>query len=231
MARILFISDIHGNFDALKSITEEVSYEEAFCLGDLVDYGPEPSECIDWIRRNGVATVRGNHDNAVAYEVDCGCGYTYKHLSIATREYTWASIGGEDISFLKGLPLFIEKEIDGIKLVLAHGSPKSFFDYIYPDTPIDRIEELTAGISCDYLAVGHTHMPMQIASGGLKIINPGSVGQPRDGDIRASCLLLDTTTEEVKVIRVAYDVEAVRKKIRKAMPHAEELESILMRGY
>jgi predicted phosphodiesterase len=92
MARILFISDLHANREALDSVLENVGYDEVFCLGDFVDYGPEPAECIDWARRNGIVTVIGNHDNAVAFKVDCGCGYAYKHLSVATREYTWASI-------------------------------------------------------------------------------------------------------------------------------------------
>jgi protein phosphatase len=231
MAHLLFISDLHGNFDALNAVVAGVSYDTIFCLGDLVDYGPEPAECIDWARQNNVATVRGNHDNAVAYRVDCGCGYTYKHLSLATREYTWASLGDNDISFLKGLPLLIEKEINGVKLILAHGSPASFFDYMYPDTPEERLEEMAGDISCDYLCVGHTHKPATFHFKGMTILNPGSVGQPRDGDSRASCLILDTVTGETRVVRVMYDIEATCKKIRKAMPHASELEYILRRGY
>ncbi|BAI61950.1 putative phosphoesterase [Methanocella paludicola SANAE] len=231
MTQVLFISDIHGNFEALKAVNDEVPYDIVFCLGDIVDYGPEPAECIDWLRKNNVATIRGNHDNAVAYRVDCGCGYVYKHLSEATREYTWASIDDNDISFLKGLPLLLEKEVDGVKLVLAHGSPGSFFDYMYPDTPAERLAELTGAISCDYLAVGHTHKPMIVSLPDKTILNPGSVGQPRDGDSRASCLSLDTATGDARIIRVQYDIDSVCDKIRKVMPHASELERILRRGY
>lgn len=231
MTRILFISDLHGNYDALKAVLEEVRYDEALCLGDLVDYGPEPAECIDYVRRNGIATVRGNHDNAVAYKVDCGCSYVYKHLSIATREYTWASISDNDISFLKGLPLLIKKEIGGIKLALTHGSPESFFDYIYPNTPDERLEKLVEGLSCDYLAVGHTHKPCILKTGRVTIINPGSVGQPRDGDTRSSCMTLDTTIGEARIIRIAYDIDATCRKIKSGMPFAAELIDILKRGY
>jgi putative phosphoesterase len=231
MTRILLISDIHGNHDALKAVLSEVRYDEAFCLGDLVDYGPEPAECIDWVRRNGIATIRGNHDNAVAYKVDCGCGYVYKHLSEATREYTWASIGDSDMKFLAGLPLLADKDADGIKMTLAHGSPKSFFDYIYPDTPAGRLDELTEGPGCEFLAVGHTHKPCILLAKNTTILNPGSVGQPRDGDTRASCMVLDTDTKKAEIVRINYDLEAVCEKIRAKMPHAHELEAILKRGY
>lgn len=231
MARILFISDIHGNLDALKAVVGGIRYDEAVCLGDLVDYGPEPAECIDWVRRNCTVTVRGNHDNAVALKVDCGCSYVYKHLSVATREYTWVSISDDDMAFLRGLPMLVEKEVDGVRLTLTHGSPKSFFDYIYPDTPAARLEELTEGIRGDYLAVGHTHKPCILRAKGMTIINPGSVGQPRDGDTRASCLLLDTSAREAGIVRFAYDIDGVCKKIRAKMPVADELEAILKRGH
>lgn len=231
MARILIISDLHANREALDSVLEKVSYDGVLCLGDLVDYGPEPAECIDWARRNGIVTVRGNHDNAVAFKVDCGCGYAYKHLSVATREYTWASMGDRDIAYLAGLPTLVEKDVDGIKIMLAHGSPKSFFDYIYPDTPAGRLDELTEGVSCEYLAVGHTHKPAILKTRRMTILNPGSVGQPRDGDARASCMAFDTAAREARIIRVKYDLEAVCRKIRAKMPHAAELEAILRRGY
>ncbi len=231
MARVLLISDIHANLEALDSVLGNVRYDEVFCLGDLVDYGPDPAECIDRVRRNGIVTVRGNHDNAVALKVDCGCSYVYKHLSVATREYTWASIGDDDMAFLASLPPSVGKEVDGIKIMLTHGSPKSFFDYIFPDTPAGRLEELTEGVSSEYLAVGHTHKPAILRMRGVTILNPGSVGQPRDGDTRASCMVLDTATREARITRVKYDIDAVCEKIRARMPRAEELEAILRRGY
>jgi putative phosphoesterase len=125
----------------------------------------------------------------------------------------------------------VEKDVDGIKIMLAHGSPKSFFDYIYPDTPAGRLEELTEGVSCDYLAVGHTHKPAILKTRRMAILNPGSVGQPRDGDTRASCMVFDTATRDARIIKVKYDLEAVCRKIRIKMPHAAELEAILRRGY
>lgn len=229
--KLLLISDIHGNIEALDAILDNVRHDQAICMGDLVDYGPDPLAVIDWVRDNAVPTVRGNHDNAVALHVDCGCGYKYKHLSEATREYTWQKITGKDEDFLLSLPLTIDLDVGGIKIKAIHGSPKSFFDYLYPDTPPDQVESLTADISCEYLLAGHTHVPMVLKTSRLTLLNPGSAGQPRDGDWRASCMVFDTDTRKPEIVRLAYNVDNTCKKIRSSMPLADELEAILRRGY
>lgn len=231
MSRILLISDLHGNAEALKAVLEKVEYDSVLCMGDLVDYGPDPAECVEWIRGNNVPTVRGNHDNAVATHVDCGCGYKYKHLSEASRQYTWSSIGDRDMTFLKKLPMTIEITVDGMRLMLAHGSPDSFFDYIFPDTPQDQLESMTKNLDCEWLIVGHTHKPAILHTSRTTILNPGSVGQPRDGDPRASCMILDTLTKSASIIRVTYDIDATCKKIESRVPLANELIAILKRGF
>jgi protein phosphatase len=229
--KLLFISDLHANMEALNAVLETVKYDRIFCMGDLVDYGPDPLECIDWIRSNNVLTIRGNHDNAVAFHVDCGCGYVYKHLSESTREYTWSRISNKEENFLRDLPLKHELEADGYKLMLAHGSPASFFDYIYPDISMEKLEEYTSGVNADFLVVGHTHKPTILKASNTTILNPGSVGQPRDKDRRTSCMVFDTNGGTQEIIRLNYDVEATCRKIRSSMPHADELIAILKRGY
>ena len=102
---------------------------------------------IDWIRSNKIPTIRGNHDNAVALHVDCGCGYKYKHLSEATREYTWSQITEKEEAFLMSLPLSLDFTFDALKVRAIHGSPKSFFEYIYPDTPAEQVEQWLEGVS------------------------------------------------------------------------------------
>jgi protein phosphatase len=201
------------------------------CLGDLVDYGPDPLAVIDWIRDNRIPTIRGNHDNAVALHVDCGCGYKYKHLSVATREYTWSQITEKEEEFLLSLPVNLDFNFDGLKARAIHGSPESFFDYIYPDTPVEKVEQWLAGVSCDFLLAGHTHVPMIRKLSRLTMLNPGSVGQPRDGDWRASCMVFDTAAQKPEIVRLEYDIDRTCDKIRKSMSHAEELIAILKRGY
>jgi putative phosphoesterase len=229
--RLLLISDLHGNKEALDAILYSVRYDRIICLGDLVDYGPDPLAIIDWIRSNNVPAIKGNHDNAVASHVDCGCGYKYKHLSEATREYTWQTIMEKEEKFLAALPTSIDTDLGHLKIKAVHGSPKSFYDYIYPATPEDKLESMTEGVSCDYLLAGHTHIPMARKTGRFTILNPGSVGQPRDNDGRASCMVFDTTTLKPEIIRLNYDIEATSKKIKASMPHADELDAILKRGH
>jgi len=229
--RILLISDLHGNLEALNAVIENVQYDMVVCMGDLVDYGPDPGAIIDWVRKNDVPVIRGNHDNAVGFMVDCGCGYKYKHLSVATREYTWNVLSEADMDFLRGMPLTRDLDIGGLKLKMVHGSPQSFFDYLYPDIAPEKLAEYTAEISSDYLLTGHTHFTAILKSPTTTVLNPGSTGQPRDNDWRASCMVLDTTSRTPEIIRLEYDIDATCRKINDGMPHADELTAILRRGY
>jgi len=232
--RLLLIADIHANLEALQTVLE-VPHDRAICLGDIVDYGPDPERCIDLLRKKDIPTIRGNHDNAVAFKVDCQCGYKYRHLSVATREYTWEILDRSRIEYLQKLPLLIKEQLDGKRLYLTHASPRSMFEYIKPETPDEEIQKMIEGaaepVEAEFLAVGHSHIPMNRKLGNLTIINPGSVGQPRDGDTRACCAVFDTETGEIDFFRLEYDIEAVCAKIEERMPHAEELTAILRRGY
>lgn len=227
--KLLIISDIHGNKEALDAVMA-VPHDDVICLGDLVDYGPSPGECIDLLRQQGMPTIMGNHDNAVAFGMECGCGYEYKHLSMATREYTTGILNDMQMVFLRNLPMDLERTENGIKLYFTHGSPLSFYDYIKPDTPEEIIRELIKEVDADVLFIGHSHLPFIRTVGDMILVNPGSVGQPRDGDTRASCAVFDTATLQAEIVRTGYDMESVSYKIRKNMPHADELISILRRG-
>jgi putative phosphoesterase len=232
--RILLIADIHANYEALETVLE-IPHDRAICLGDIVDYGPDPDKCIDFLRIKRIPVVRGNHDNAVAFKVDCQCGYKYKHLSIATREYTWEILDRSRMEYLQNLPLLIQKEINGKKLYLTHASPRSMFEYIKPETSDEEIREMVneaiEPVESDFLVVGHSHIPMNRKLGNLTIINPGSVGQPRDGDPRANCAVFDTENGKAEHLRLDYDIDSVCTKIKERMPHADELIAILRRGY
>lgn len=232
--RILLIADIHGNYEALQTVLK-VPYDRVICLGDIVDYGPDPDKCIDILREKAIPTIRGNHDNAVAFKVDCQCGYKYKHLSIATRKYTWEILDNDRIEYMQKLPLQIKEEVDGKRLYLTHASPRSMFEYIKPETPDEEIrkmiDESTEPLEADFLVIGHSHIPMNRKLGNLTIINPGSVGQPRDGDSRTSCSIFDTKNGKIEQFRLEYDIDAVCTKIEERMPHADELIAILRRGY
>lgn len=227
--KLLVISDIHGNMQALDAVMS-IAHDEVICLGDIVDYGPSPGECIDLLDKQGIPTIMGNHDNAVAFRMECGCGYEYKHLSVSTREYTWNVLNERQLGFLKKLPFSLERVENGRKLYFTHGSPLSFYDYIKPDTPEEVIRGYINGLDADFIFVGHSHTPFVRKIGDVTLVNPGSVGQPKDEDNRASCAVFDTDTLRTEIIRVRYDMETVCDNIRKSMSHADELTSILERG-
>jgi putative phosphoesterase len=232
--KLLLIADIHANYEALQAVLE-IPHDRVICLGDIVDYGPDPEKCIDLLRERVIPTVRGNHDNAVAFRVDRQCGNRYRHLSLATREYTWKVLDRSKIEYLQKLPLLIKEEIEGAKLFLTHGSPRSMFEYIKPEIPEETIQnmikESMEPVEAEFLVVGHSHIPMNRKFGDLTIINPGSVGQPRDGDSRASCAVFDTEKRKTEFHRVKYDIEEVCVKIKDKMPNAQEMVDILKRGY
>lgn len=231
--KLLLISDIHGNFEALGAALS-LPHDAVICLGDVVDYGPDPSKCIDLLRAENILCVKGNHDNAVANGVDCGCGYTYKHLSVATREYTRSVLTDEQIMFLRSLPFSINDTIDGVNYLFTHGSPRSMYDYITVDMSDEEVISMfisDSAVPVDIMVVGHSHIQLDRVVGGIRIINPGSVGQRRDGLVGASCAILDTVDLSLKFFDLEYDVDAMVKKIRSSMKCSDELVAILKRGY
>lgn len=231
--KLLLISDIHGNLEALDAVLS-IPHDRAICLGDVVDYGPDPGGCIDRLRDEGIPCVLGNHDNAVARGMDCGCGYTYKHLSVATRKYTLDVLDDGQIEFLRGSPFSFKEYIDGIRFFFTHAGPLSTYDYIRPDTSDEAVMEMLGEVDAgfvDIMVAGHSHVQMDREVGGVRIVNPGSVGQRRDGGVGASCAVLDTPGSTVEFFDVDYDVRPVIGKIEERMPCSDELVTILRRGH
>ncbi|MFQ5456576.1 MAG: metallophosphoesterase family protein [Nitrospirota bacterium] len=230
--RLLILSDIHSNLSALKLIDDE-EYDYLICLGDLVDYGPFPKEVIDIIRSRAYKSVRGNHDNALGYGQDCGCSYRFKHLSIATREYQKPLLNKEDIDYLRGLPLRENFELMGYRFFIAHASPKGdLFTYLRPDTDDEIWKREIEGIDADFIFVGHTHVPLIKYIDGKKIVNPGSLGQPRDKSARSSYAIWEDG--EVYLRRRAYNIDSTIEALESTELSEEvvsELSSILVRAY
>jgi len=225
--KIFIISDIHANSYALESaLNRDSNYDYLIFVGDSVDYGPNPREVVDWLKNNADVLVMGNHDNAVAWNMDCGCGEKTHELSVYTREEISLKLLDEDqIKFLRELPLKRMIEVDGVKFYIVHGSPRNpLYDYVYPSLPNNELtrllfEKTSVGdlrkINVDFLILGHTHIPMIKVVNETRIINPGSVGQPRDGIPRASFGILDTETKEFKIIRVKYSLEKAISDVKK----------------
>lgn len=231
--RILVISDIHANWPALQAIIDAEPYDCLMVGGDLVSYGPHPSEVVDFIRSHATMCVRGNHDEALAHDVDCRCAPASKPLAEATRAVHRSMLSHSQVRYLGSIPLTGELRVDDKTLFSVHASPQEHL-YRYtltPDLPEARLQAEITGVVGDLILLGHTHFPMIRRIGGQIVINPGSVGQPRDGDPRASYAVIVDGVHELR--RAAYDIERTVRDLRAislAPAIANELTSILRNG-
>jgi putative phosphoesterase len=209
--RILLVADIHANWPALQAINEPD--DVCLCLGDLVDYALDPVPCIDWVRRRAHHTVRGNHDHGVAQNVAVNGRSGFKYLSGITRVLTRERLAAPDIHFLGSLPVSSMVTLDDTRFLLVHATPRDPLDeYAHPD--LDFWTRRLQNVDADVICVGHTHQPYVLQVGEKLVINPGSVGQPRDGDPRAAYAVIEDNRVELK--RIAYPVEETIRTIQES---------------
>ena len=211
--RIGVISDIHSNYDALQAVLSAMGDHEALvCLGDLVGYGAQPNEVVSEIRSlRPKAIVMGNHDCAVSTGETSG----FVPHAVQAVEWTRKNISTENLSYIASLRTKVTCTIDGAKVALAHGSPRDpLNEYIYPDAAEFILRSLVEDSGGTILLLGHTHVPFVRKFDSMLLGNPGGVGQPRDGDARASYAILEPFAEpEFQIHRVVYNVDAAARKI------------------
>jgi putative phosphoesterase len=207
--KILILADIHANWPALAAIRER--FDACLFLGDLVDYATDPVPCIDWVSAQGAISVRGNHDHAVAQQVSVSKGGGFRALAAATRPVHWKVLDPPRIKYLARLPVTRQVQLDGKSFYLVHATPRDPLDeYLVNDR--EAWKARLGSINADYVCVGHSHVPFHIDFGRLQLINPGSVGQPRDGDPRCSYAVLENGRLEFR--RVEYDIDATLRQMR-----------------
>jgi predicted phosphodiesterase len=229
--RILIVSDIHANLIALERVIAHAGpFDRVWCLGDVVGYGPEPNACIEKLRSFDLLCLAGNHDWAVLDKLDLEeFNPDARRAAIWTRE----QLSVRNLDWLHALPERVPTQLG--KFTLIHGSPRyPIWEYVL--TPA------VARLNFDHFdtpicLVGHTHVPvvyryfanerrataeplienapLAIANGRM-MINPGSVGQPRDGDPRSAYAMLDTDAQTLTPYRVEYDIAATQKKMEQA---------------
>lgn len=216
MMNVLVFSDIHGNLEALNAMLSEVKFDKAVFLGDIVDYGPDPGETLDIVFKEADYIVQGNHDYAAGTGEDCNCAPAMHDLSVLTRnEITTKMLGKNDLMKLAELNRKIEFEIDGKKFFTVHASPNDpLFGYMF-STEAEMAWKKQELKKYDYIMVGHTHFPMFYRS---RIINPGSCGQPRDGNWKPMYAMLDTDSGELTFKRFSYDNEKMLSKLESRLP-------------
>ena len=207
--RVLLVSDIHSNWPALQAVREP--YDVCLFLGDLVDYGLEPSPCIDWVRRHATHSVRGNHDHGAAQGVVISGATGFRYLTGVTRPFTSEQLTDAERGFLSSLPLTKFLTLHGKRYLLVHASPRDPMDEFAP-ADVDFWVRRLGGLDVDFVVCGHTHQPYILQAGKTTVINPGSIGLPRDGDPRASYAVI--TDNEIELKRVEYPVEQTVESIR-----------------
>jgi len=226
--RILIVGDIHSNLEAFQAVIEDAGrqggFERVWCLGDVVGYGPDPLACIALLNRHQHVCVAGNHDRAAIGWLDIS---DFNPYAAAACRWTVSRLRQEDVAFLSGLP---ETALEG-EFTLVHGSLRHpIWEYITSESHALATFAVLKTRSC---LVGHSHVPFlcREVEGRAEfealqegkplrwgeerwILNPGSVGQPRDGDPRASYVLYDSYAGTMSHRRVGYDIEAVQEKMR-----------------
>jgi predicted phosphodiesterase len=228
--RYAIIADIHSNLTALKAVLDDIvkqgKVDELWCLGDIVGYGPEPSECINLLKKLNAVCVAGNHDVGAIGKIDL---VYFNPLAAEALEWTAEKLNPMDVRYLEDLPKSVEKG----DFLLVHGSPSShLFEYIISTGSAERNYNF---FQTRYCLVGHTHVPAVFRQESKKvsatlpapgrgillgnekaIINPGAVGQPRDGDPRASYGIYDSKDNFFRLYRVEYDIRAAQDKMAQA---------------
>jgi putative phosphoesterase len=207
--RILLLADVHGNWPALQAVAAE-PHDLCVCLGDLVDYALEPGPCIAWVRKHARYTVRGNHDHGAAQNVTVHGKAGFRYLTAVTRAVTRERLSQDELQYLGRLPISRTVSVDNTRFLLVHASPRDPLDEYAPADP-DFWARRLANIDVDVVCVGHTHHPYVLEVGDKLVINPGSVGQPRDGDPRASYAVIEDYRVELK--RIEYPVEKTLEAI------------------
>lgn len=213
--RILIISDIHANSWALTAVEREAgAFDHMLFAGDAVNYGPRPREVVSWLRERHAIAVRGNHDHAVAFSADPRASAKKQAIALAMRDWTRAQLSDDDRHWLGQLPLTLETNIAGVSFALCHATlADPLFDYrLTPSSSDWLLSEIAAGIKADVLVLGHTHLPMIRPRNGSLVVNPGSVGQPLDGDPRAAFAIWEDG--QVTTRRAAYDIDAAIAALR-----------------
>ncbi len=204
------ISDIHSNLPAIEVVLEQIAKEgvdQILCAGDIVGYGPYPNEVIECLKKIKITAIQGNHDRAVL-------SHDSSNMNIQAQDAVWWTIENlkqEGHDYLAQLSARKSFCWNGLSIAIFHGSPRNDDEYISEEGADDGLLELSKS---DFLVLGHTHVPFVRSLDKGTIVNPGSIGQPRDGDPRSSLTIYDHRLRRFEVKRLAYDIDAVAEAMR-----------------
>lgn len=204
--RIGLISDIHSNLPALEAVLEAMPPVDGLvCAGDVVGYYPWPGDCVDLLRERSIETVMGNHDRAVVEDSP----FRFHGAARAGLDIANERLSTDQREWLQSLP--DDRVLHDGQMRVVHGHPRDPDRYTYPG-------DVTEGILRDepILVLGHTHVQFVRHLDAGVVVNPGSVGQPRDGDERAAFATLDLDSMDVSTERIEYDIDRTAAATRDA---------------
>ncbi len=232
--KIAILADIHGNDQALKTVLKDTlifDISSFFVLGDNVGYYYWPKECLELLSKlPQVEMIQGNHEKILTRALnDIIYRDTIKKKYGHGIEYAINNLSNEKIDYLTNLPSKKELHIDGKKVLLCHGSPDNNEEYLYPDTSLEILRKAT---SCDfdYIFLGHSHYPFVHHDNNRVLVNPGSVGQPRDIGSLASYIIFDTQNNTLQFRRVSFSNEKIINMINQIDPSVKYLQTALQRN-
>jgi putative phosphoesterase len=211
--KIGILSDIHGNLRALKVILHAFrshNVEKIICLGDMIGYYHQSLEVLDLLMKLNVTAILGNHE---AYLMGFLKSSPEK-WQVYFLDQVKKDISPKQLAWISALSKSLDIHINGKRIAFFHGSPwDPLEEYIYQDS--NKFDDFVH-LHWDYIFLGHTHYPMFKQAGNVNIVNPGSCGQPRDGDLRASAAVFNSENEIIVIIRESYDVQSTIKEARLA---------------
>jgi len=226
--RVLIISDLHANLEALRALPSD--FDRLWVLGGLVNYGPDPAPVIEFVREKAAIVVRGNHDHAVGFDLDPQCSARSRDMAEETRQYTLSVLNEEQRNYLRELPLQATVSVEGTRFSMCHATPSDpLFEYRTEDSPLWLTDEVVPGI--DLQLTGHAHIPFRRYLGKRRIVNPGSAGQPKHGRPEACYAIWQDGV--ITFGSAAYDVERTIGKLRRLSLSAavyDDLAFVLRHG-
>lgn len=235
--RVAVISDIHANFTALQAVMEDIKNEgceHIICLGDLILAGPQPRMVIDFIKEQNWTIIQGNTDKLIAEfgpEVLQMLKDKYPIMANAIVD-DMVFVEEERREFLKNLPPMLEFELEGVKVLLVHGSPRANNEDIMPNMPLEKVEEIIADTDADLILCGHTHVPCGYQTTKRQtVVNVGSVGRPMTPTPLSCYAIIDFQDGKfaVKHKFVDYDREMAAEIVRqRGFEGADKLAELLI---
>lgn len=236
--KVAILSDIHGNFQALESVLDDIknnNCEQVFCLGDLAMAGPEPQKVIDFVAaQKNWTIIQGNTDKMIADFTPEILKNTEKAFPVMGHALAddVLFLKNSEKEFLKNLPPQKELEIDGVKVLLVHGSPRRNNEDILPDMPLKEVEAMMEGTDADLIFCGHTHVPAGYQTSKRQtVVNVGSVGRPMTKDPKACYCIAEFENEQFSIEHrfVEYDREkAAQQMLARTFDGADKLAEMIL---